>query len=54
VGLPAISLPIGLSQAGLPIGAQFVVSFGADASLLAFSAGLEAAMPPPSLPKLDD
>ena len=53
-GLPAISLPVGLSRARLPVGAQFAAGFGADASLLAFSAGLEAAMPAPALPRLDD
>jgi aspartyl-tRNA(Asn)/glutamyl-tRNA(Gln) amidotransferase subunit A len=52
-GLPAISLPVGLSHARLPIGAQFVAGFGADASLLDFSAALEAAMPAPPLPMLD-
>ena len=44
-GLPAISLPIGLSASGLPIGVQFVAGFGADAALLAFAARFEAEHP---------
>jgi aspartyl-tRNA(Asn)/glutamyl-tRNA(Gln) amidotransferase subunit A len=52
-GLPAISLPVGLSRAGLPIGAQLVAGFGADAGLLAFSSALARDMPPPPLPKLE-
>jgi aspartyl-tRNA(Asn)/glutamyl-tRNA(Gln) amidotransferase subunit A len=53
-GLPAISLPVGLSRAGLPIGAQLVAGFGADAALLAFSLALAKEMPPPPLPALED
>ena len=36
-GVPAISLPIGVSRSGLPIGAQLAAGFGADASLLDFA-----------------
>jgi len=50
-GLPAISLPIALSPSGLPIGAQFVAGFGADASLLAFAHQLARELPPPPLPE---
>ncbi|WP_408863037.1 amidase family protein [Acidisoma sp.] len=37
-GLPAISLPVALSNSGLPIGVQLVVGFGQDADLLAYAA----------------
>jgi Asp-tRNA(Asn)/Glu-tRNA(Gln) amidotransferase A subunit family amidase len=37
VGCPAISLPVAVSQSGLPIGVQFAAAFGADALLLAFA-----------------
>lgn len=36
-GLPAISLPIGRSTGGLPIGAQLIGEFGSDDSLMAFA-----------------
>lgn len=36
-GLPAISLPIGRSAGGLPIGAQLIGAFGSDTSLLDFA-----------------
>lgn len=44
-GQPALSLPLGMSQAGLPIGVQFVGRFGEDARLLALAAQVEAAQP---------
>jgi aspartyl-tRNA(Asn)/glutamyl-tRNA(Gln) amidotransferase subunit A len=52
-GLPAISLPVALSAAGLPIGVQFVAGFGADADLLAFSQSVSARHPAPALPQLE-
>ena len=51
-GLPAISLPVALSAAGLPIGVQFVAGFGADAALLDFAETVAAAHPAPTLPDL--
>lgn len=42
-GLPAISLPIGQSRSGMPIGVQFVGRFGQDAQLLTLAARLEEA-----------
>jgi len=42
-GCPAIGLPLGLSNAGLPIGGQFVGPFGSDAALLGFAANFETA-----------
>ena len=53
-GLPGISLPIGVSRAGLPIGAQFVAGFGADSSLLAFATSIMRETPPPPLPAWED
>ncbi len=52
-GVPAISLPIGLSRSGLPIGVQLVAGFGADASLLAFAREISRACPPPPLPVME-
>jgi amidase len=40
-GQPAISLPVGLSQAGLPIGVQLVARFGREDLLLAVARQLE-------------
>jgi amidase len=44
-GLPAISLPLCQSIAGLPIGIQFVAGFGQEALLLNVAAVFEKAMP---------
>jgi amidase len=43
-GHPALSLPIGQSRGGLPIGVQFVSGFGQEAKLLRLAAELEAAV----------
>jgi aspartyl-tRNA(Asn)/glutamyl-tRNA(Gln) amidotransferase subunit A len=51
-GVPAISLPIGVSESGLPIGAQLAAGFGADDSLLAFAREVSRVIPPPPLPRL--
>ena len=51
-GVPGISLPIGLSHSGLPIGAQLVAAFGADDALLAFAGAVATDIPP--LPVLED
>ena len=53
-GLPAISLPIAVSAAGLPIGIQLVAGFGADAGLLAFAHSFAERHPAPPLPRMDD
>ena len=44
-GQPAISLPLHMSEEGLPIGMQFVGRFGDESTLLALAAQLEQAMP---------
>jgi len=44
-GQPAISLPLGLSADGLPIGVQFVAAYGREDLLLQVAAGLEQANP---------
>lgn len=44
-GLPAISLPLGWSSEGIPIGVQLVGRYGDEATVLAASAQLEQAMP---------
>lgn len=44
-GQPAISLPLGWSDEGLPIGVQFATRFGDEETLLALAAQLERAAP---------
>lgn len=44
-GLPAISLPLGQSREGIPIGVQLVGRYGDEATVLAASTQLEEAMP---------
>jgi aspartyl-tRNA(Asn)/glutamyl-tRNA(Gln) amidotransferase subunit A len=51
-GIPAISLPVGTSKSGLPIGVQFAARFGADAGLLAFARTFSESHPAPALPAM--
>ena len=44
-GQPAISLPLHMSEQGLPIGMQLVGRVGAEATLLRVAAQLEQALP---------
>ncbi|MEV8635408.1 amidase [Streptosporangium sp. NPDC051023] len=44
-GLPAVSLPLGWSESGLPIGVQLVAPYGREDLLLRIAARLEEAMP---------
>jgi amidase len=44
-GQPAASLPLGWSQDGLPIGVHLAAAFGADETLIALCAEIEAAQP---------
>jgi len=44
-GLPAISLPLGQSKAGLPIGIQFAAGFGKEDLLIRIAGAFEKAMP---------
>ena len=44
-GLPAISLPLGRSAGGMPIGVQLVGRYGDEATVLALSTQLEGEMP---------
>jgi amidase len=44
-GQPAISLPLGESSDGLPIGIQLAAPLGSDGLLLAVAAWFEQAMP---------
>jgi aspartyl-tRNA(Asn)/glutamyl-tRNA(Gln) amidotransferase subunit A len=52
-GVPAISLPIGVSKSGLPIGVQQAAAFGADQSLLDFARDITRVVPPPPLPVME-
>ena len=44
-GLPAASIPVGFTAAGLPVGLQIVGRRNNDRTVLAASAALEAAAP---------
>jgi amidase len=44
-GQPAISLPLGVSSSGLPIGIQLAMALGEDARLLSLAAWFEREMP---------
>ena len=44
-GTPAMSVPLGMSKDGLPIGSQFAAARGAEARLYALAYELEAAQP---------
>ncbi|MEM9518486.1 MAG: amidase [Actinomycetota bacterium] len=44
-GQPAVSLPLAMSRAGLPIGLQFVAAYGREDLLVQLAAQLEADMP---------
>lgn len=44
-GNPCISLPLGMSKSGLPIGVQLVTGFGDEATLFRVAGALEEAMP---------
>ncbi|MBC7908943.1 MAG: Asp-tRNA(Asn)/Glu-tRNA(Gln) amidotransferase GatCAB subunit A, partial [Pyrinomonadaceae bacterium] len=51
-GIPGISLPCGLSEAGLPIGLQFVGPHWSEATLLRLAHAYEKAHPFTALPKV--
>jgi amidase len=44
-GTPSVSLPLGHSDSGLPIGVQFAAGFGDEATLIRIAAAFEKAMP---------
>jgi amidase len=44
-GQPAISLPLGHSRSGLPIGVQFIARFGEEGALIRLASSLEREMP---------
>jgi mandelamide amidase len=49
VGLPGISLPVGLSRAGLPIGLELDASLGSDQALLDLGRRIEGVLGTPSI-----
>ncbi len=44
-GQPAMSLPLGHSQSGLPIGVQFMARFGEEGALIRLASSIEQQMP---------
>jgi amidase len=44
-GNPAMSVPLGWSSSGLPLGVQFAARFGEEGTLFRLAAQLEAARP---------
>jgi amidase len=44
-GQPALSLPLGQSKSGLPIGVQFMARFGDESGLIRLASSLEQKMP---------
>ena len=44
-GQPSISLPLGLSESGLPIGSMLSAKYGNDELLISISSQLEEAQP---------
>lgn len=44
-GTPSVSLPLGHSESGLPIGVQFAAPFGDEAALIRIAVAFEEAMP---------
>ncbi len=44
-GQPAMTLPLGYSQSGLPIGVQFMGRFGGEGALIRLASSLEIQMP---------
>ena len=44
-GQPAMSIPVGMSRSGLPIGVQAVARYGDEATILALATVLEREMP---------
>ena len=51
-GIPGISLPAGLTRAGLPVGVELNSLEGSDAQLLSIALAVEAALPAMPAPKL--
>ena len=45
-GLPALSLPMGLTSGALPAGLELTGAENADTALLALALGIEAVLPP--------
>jgi len=50
--LPGLSLPIGLTRGGLPVGIEVDAPSGQDARLLAIGLAYEASLPPMHAPRL--
>ncbi len=44
-GTPSVSLPLGQSESGLPVGVQIAAPFGDEAALIRIAAAFEEAMP---------
>jgi mandelamide amidase len=51
-GLPGLSLPAGMTAAGLPVGLEIDGPEGTDQTLLAIGLSIEALLPKPATPKI--
>jgi len=51
--LPGISIPVGLTRSGLPVGMELDAPFGCDRRLLSIAASIEAALAPMPAPTFD-
>ena len=49
-GIPGISVPVGMTSGGLPVGLEFDGPAGGDRDLLALAAAVESVFPAPSAP----
>jgi len=52
VGVPAISVPCGLTKAGLPVGTQLIGNFWSEAALLSLAHAYESAFPLSARPRI--
>jgi indoleacetamide hydrolase len=52
-GIPGISIPLGLTAAGLPVGLEFDAAAGCDRTLLAIALSLETIFPPLAAPHVE-
>jgi len=49
-GIPGLSVPVGVTSGGLPVGLEFDAPYGGDRGLLALAAAVESVFPAPPAP----